>query len=59
MKRYLVKRLDYESGFDKSLMDSSLVHLMLIKKCDKLLLGLVHDGCALYCHLEFLRFGFA
>ena len=44
------------SGFDKSLMDSNLVHLMLVEKCDSLPLGLTHDGCALYCHLGFNRF---
>ena len=57
IKRYLVTRLDYGSGFDKSLMDSILVHLMLVEKCDNLPLGLAHDGCALYCHLGFLHFG--
>ena len=40
IKRYLVKRIDYGSGFDKSLMESILVHLMLIEKCDSLPLRL-------------------
>ena len=57
IKRYLVTRLDYGGGFDKSLMDSILVHLMLIEKHDSLPLGLAHDGCALYCHLGFICFG--
>ena len=54
--RYLVTRLDYGSGFDKLLMDSSLVHLMLFIKCDILPLGLAHNSCALYCDLGFIRF---
>ena len=58
IKRYLVTRLDYGSGFDKSLMDSILVHLMLVEKCDSLHLVLAHDGCALYCHLGFNNFEF-
>ena len=59
IKRYLVTRLDYGSGFHKSLMDSNLVHLILVEKCESLPLGLAHDGCALYCHLGFLCFGSA
>ena len=51
IKRYLVTRLEYGSGFDESLMDSSLVHLMLVEKCDSVPLGLAHDGCTMYCHL--------
>ena len=38
--RYLMTKLDYGSGFDVSLMDSSLVHLMLVEKCDSLPLRL-------------------
>ena len=57
IKRYLVTRLDYGSGFDDSLTDSSLLHSKLIEKCDSLPLCLAHDGCALYCHLGFIRFG--
>ena len=30
--QYLVTKLDYGSGFDVSLMDSSLVHLMVLVK---------------------------
>ena len=56
IKRYLVARIDYVNGFDKSLMDSSLVHLMLVEKHDSLPLDLAHDGCTFYCHLGFLHF---
>ena len=42
-----------ENGFDVSLMDSSLVHLMLFINCDTLPLGLAHDSCAIYFHLGF------
>ena len=49
IKRYLVTRLDYGSGFEDSLMDSSLVDLMLVEKPDSLPLGLAHDGWVLYC----------
>ena len=57
--RYLATRHDYGSGFDKMLMDSILVHLMLVKKHDILPLGLAHDGCTLHYHLGFCRFGSA
>ena len=57
IKRYLVTRLDYGSGFNESLMDSILVHLMLIEKRDNLPLGLAHDGCVMCCHLGFFHFG--
>ena len=40
INRYLVTMLDYGSGFDKSLMDSSLVHLMLVEKRDSVPLRL-------------------
>ena len=59
INRYLATRLDYGSGFDDSLMDSSLLHSMLVEKCDSLPLCLAHDGCALYCHLGFIHFGSA
>ena len=36
MKRYFVTSCDYGCGFVDSLMDSSLVHLMLIEKNDSL-----------------------
>ena len=48
IKWYHVTRLDYESGFDDSLMDSILVYLMLIEKRDILPLGMAHDSCTLY-----------
>ena len=38
--QYLATRNDYGSGFDKMLMDSNLVHLMLVEKCDSLPLRL-------------------
>ena len=38
--RYLATRHDYGSGLDKMLMDSSLVHLMLVEKHDILPLRL-------------------
>ena len=56
IKRYLVTRLDYGSGFNESLMDSSLVHLMLNEKHDNLPLGLANDSCEMHCHLGFRRF---
>ena len=59
IKRYLVTRLYYGSGFDKLLMDSSPVHLMLFVKCENLPSGLAHNSFALYCHLWFIRFGSA
>ena len=59
INRYLVTRLDYGSGFDNSLMDSILVHSMLLERHDGLPFGLAHDGYALYCHLWFIRFGSA
>ena len=59
IKQFLVTRLDYGIGFDKSLMDSSLVHLMLFIKCSRFSLGLAHTNYALYCHLGFNRFGLA
>ena len=40
VNRYLVTKLDYGSGFDVSLMDSSLVQLMLLGKRDNLPLRL-------------------
>ena len=48
---YIVTNCDYGSGFVETLMDSSLVHLMLVEKCDSVPLGLAHDGCTMYCHL--------
>ena len=59
INQYLATRLDYGSGFYDSLIDSILVHSMLVEKCDILPLGLAHDGCALCCHLQFIRFGSA
>ena len=59
IKRYLVTRLDYGSGFDKLLMDSNSVHLILFVKHDILPLGLAHNSFALYCHLWFIRLGSA
>ena len=59
INRHLVTRIDYGSGFDKSLMESSLVHLILFINHDSLPLGLAHDSCALYCHFRFLHSGFA
>ena len=40
MKRYLVANRDYGGGFVEMLMDSILVHLMLVGKCDNLPLRL-------------------
>ena len=57
IKQFLVTRIDYGSGFDKSLMDSILMHLMLFVNRDSLPLGLAHDSCAMYYHLGFHRFG--
>ena len=34
INRYLATRLDYGSGFDNLLMESSLVHSMLVEKHD-------------------------
>ena len=34
--RYIVTSRDYGSGFAETVMDSSLVHLMLVEKCDNL-----------------------
>ena len=59
IKQYLVTRLDYGSGFDKLLMDSIPVHLMLFVKHDSFPLGLAHNSFALYCHLWFIHFGSA
>ena len=36
MKRYLVASRDYGSGFVETIMDYSLVHLMLVEKRDSL-----------------------
>ena len=46
--RYIVTHRDYGSGFVETLMDSSLVHLMLFVNRDNIPLGLAHDICALY-----------
>ena len=40
MKRYLVEINDYGKRFVETIMDSSLVHLMLVGKCDILPLRL-------------------
>ena len=57
--RYIVTSRDYGSGFVETLMDSSLVHLMLFMNHDSFPLGLAHDSCAMYCHLGFRCFGSA
>ena len=46
--RYFVTSCDYGNGFDVSLMDSNLVHLLLFVNHDNLPLGLAHDSCAMY-----------
>ena len=57
IKRYLVTRLDYGSGFDKLLMDSIPVHLMLFVNRGRLPLGLAHDSCVMYLEFVVSLFG--
>ena len=46
--RYIVTNRDYGSGFVETLMESSLVHLILFVNRDSLPLVLAHDSCAMY-----------
>ena len=50
--RYIVTNRDYGSGFVETLMDSTLVHLMLFVNHDSLPLGLAHDSYAMYLSFE-------
>ena len=50
--RYIVTNCDYGSGFVETLMDSSLVYLMIFMNHDSLPLGLAHDSCVMYFSFE-------